>query len=137
MSAKKKIIIIGISIVGILIVTRLVLWWIQKAAPMEVPAFLPGIYACEAGNEFCHIKDTLVIHRLSLGGDHYTVNRKSAIVRIRAGKAGPPEYQQDQWEGVYDPGRQIVTVSGRADTVWYFPDLNRVVKKDFTYEKIE
>jgi hypothetical protein len=136
MSAKNKI-IIGLSILVLLILARLVMWWIYRPTPSDTPAFLPGVYASEAGNEFCQIKDTVIIHRLNLGGDHYTVNRRSVFVRTREGKTGAPEYQEVQWEGVYDPRRQILTAAGRIDTIWYFTDLNRIHKKDFTYEKIE
>ncbi|HEY4334962.1 MAG TPA: hypothetical protein VGM89_03670, partial [Puia sp.] len=42
-----------------------ILLFVHKPPPVEVPAFLPGIYACEAGNEFCRIEDTVIIHRVS------------------------------------------------------------------------
>jgi hypothetical protein len=72
-----------------------------------------------------------------LGGTGYRVYRKSAFVRVIQGKSGPPEYQQDQWEGVYDPVRRVLTAAGRTDTIGYFAEKNRIHKNDFIYEKIE
>lgn len=124
----------GMALLGVMIVIKLL---VHKPPPVEAPSFLPGVYACQAGNEFCRIDDTVIIRRVNPGGTSYVIHRKSAFVRIIEGKSGPPEYQQEQWEGVYDPVRRVLTAAGRTDTIEYLAEENRIHKKDFTYEKIE
>jgi hypothetical protein len=137
---KRTIIIIGIIVAGILILTLLIFWvwrFLFPPALPEAPAFFPGAYVCDVGNEFCRIRDTVIIRRLTPGGLNYLISRKSAFVRIRQGVAGSPEYQQDVWEGYYDPERQTLTAAGRPDTIRYLPEANRIHKNFLIYEKIE
>jgi hypothetical protein len=124
----------GIALSGVVIVALLLA---HKPRLVEAPSFLPGVYACRAGNEFCRIDDTVIIRRVNPGGTSYAIHRRSAFVRIIQGKSGPPEYQQEEWDGVYDPVRRELTAAGRMDTIGYSADKNRIHKNDFTYEKIE
>ena len=110
---------------------------LQEKIPFKAPAFLPGIYAYALENEFYRIDDTLIIRRTRMEEDDYRVTRGTRIVRIIKGKKGVPESQQQQWQGHYTAiGCQLVS-SNEADTIYYYPEKNRVSKASFYYEKIE
>ncbi|MBN9384780.1 MAG: hypothetical protein J0H74_28760 [Chitinophagaceae bacterium] len=111
--------------------------WLHTQGPGKRPPFLPGVYICVAENEFCRIDDTLVIRRTRTEEDHYTVMRTTSFIRIRSGKKAPPEYEQAHWDGQYHANKSRLISANEADTVWYYPDDNKVSKASFYYEKIE
>ena len=134
----KNIMVRIITMVAFLGITGLVAYFASSPQESKGPSFLPGVYVCRAGNEFCRIDDTIIIRRGgSTGGLGYSIIRKSAFVRVVSGKTGLQELQQDQWESVYDPLLGVLTSAGRVDTIRYFENKNRIKKNDFTYEKIE
>ncbi|HEY4062370.1 MAG TPA: hypothetical protein VGM30_10740 [Puia sp.] len=137
MSIKKNSVFYLAGIPILLGLIGLVIFALRKPVSSDTPSFLPGIYACQAGNEFCHIDDTVIIHRMNLGGTIYTIHRMSSFVRIIQGKSSPPEHQQENWEGAYDPTHRTLTAAGRSDTIWYLAEKNRIHKNDFIYEKVE
>ena len=126
--------LIALLLLGILAGTVLLT---RKPAPQGAPAFLPGIYVCLAQNEFCQIRDTLVIRRTKNVEDDYSVIRSTAFTRIRAGKRDPPEFQQQHWIGRYDTKEFLLVPVEEGDTVRYYPESNQVSKSNFYYEKIE
>jgi hypothetical protein len=99
--------------------------------------FVPGIYACEAVNEFCAIRDTLIIRRMSPSGNEYGITRRSCYQRIILGKKGFWEFQQTQWPASYEPRQHLLTRDGRPDTILYSPSRNQMYKSGFIYQKIE
>lgn len=136
MSKKKNWLIISAAIIvaaGLLAGTLI---WLHKQGPEKAPAFLPGVYACSTQNEFCQIDDTLTIRRTQMGQDNYTVTRTTSFIRVRQGRRDLPEFQQQRWEAKYQ-GNLLMIPSNGTDTVWYFPDMNKVSKANFMYEKIE
>jgi len=108
-----------------------------RSGQKENTDFVPGIYACEAINEFCVIRDTLIIRRIGLGGNDYGITRKSAFQRVVMGKKDPPEFQQVGWPASYQPARHWLTQEGRADTILYSPRNNKMYKSGFIYQKLE
>jgi len=103
----------------------------------KAPAFLPGVYAFAAENEFCHIDDTLTIRCRQAGQDNYAVTRSSGFIRVRDGKRDVPEYSQHHWYAEYQSKKYWIVSVNEKDTIWYYPDTNRVSKGSFYYEKIE
>jgi len=126
--------LIAVLLLGILAAMVL---FTRKPAPRGDPVFLPGIYICLAQNEFCQIRDTLVIRRTRNADDDYGVTRSTSFIRIRAGKRDPPEFQQQHWIGRYDTKRLLLVPVNEGDTVRYYPESNQVSKSNFYYEKIE
>src|SRR5258705_12614590 len=82
--------------------------WIHKQGPEKAPAFLPGVYTCTAQNEFYRVYDTLVIRRTQMAEDNYTITRATSFVRIRSGKNGAPEYEQQRWQATYLAEKRLV-----------------------------
>jgi len=119
-----------IILAGVVLITR-------KSAPEGDPVFLPGIYICVAQNEFCQIRDTLVIRHTKNTDDDYSLTRSTSFVRIRAGKRDPPEFMQHHWIGRYDVKQLRLVPVEEGDTVRYYPETNHVSKSNFYYEKIE
>jgi len=96
MSKKKNWIIISATILvatGLLTGTLI----LAQRGPEKPPPFLPGVYACETQNDFCHIDDTLTIRRIRLGANNYLVTRTTAFTRIRKGRKDPPEIEGQRW----------------------------------------
>ena len=137
MSKKKNWVILSsvIATAAVLILGSIL--WTHKKASEKAPAFLPGVYACVAQNEFCRIEDTLVIRRSKIQEDNYTVTRTSSFIRIKEGRKEPPELQQQRWDAAYQATKCRLVSFNEADTVCYYPEKNRVSKAGFYYEKIE
>lgn len=124
-----------------MIVLFIILGWMAlggcKKPPDEAPVFLPGIYVSESVNEFCHIRDTLIIRRTPLGSAGYLVTRRSCFFRVKGGRELAGEYQSEEWQAGYNaPDFLLISVS-KADKIRYDPATNKVYKRDFEYEKIE
>ncbi|MDO6433284.1 hypothetical protein Q4E93_21920 [Flavitalea sp. BT771] len=137
MQNKQKWVIISAGSAMAIMIAAGVIVWDQRDIPQRKPLFLPGVYTCVAQNEFCRIADTLTIRRMNVEEDNYAVTRTSCFTRIRTGKDGPPEYQQQKWTGHYVFGKYRLVSEDGADTVWFYPKKNRVSKASFYYEKIE
>ena len=137
MQNKQKWVIISVGGAALGLALAGVIVWEQRDIPQRRPLFLPGVYTCVAQNEFCRIDDTLTIRRPNIEEDNYTVTRGSCFTRIRMGKNGPPEYQQQKWTGHYAFAKYRLVSEDGPDTVWFYPKKNRVSKASFYYEKIE
>jgi|GEM_PF-2167084 len=137
MQNKQKYVIISAGGAVVIMIAAGLIVWQQRDIPQRRPLFLPGVYICVAQNEFCRIDDTLTIRRPNIEEDNYTVTRVSCFTRIRMGKNGPPEYQQQKWTGHYQMKKCRLVSEEGSDTVQYYPDKNRVSKASFYYEKIE
>jgi len=111
--------------------------WLKKEGGQPVPSFLPGVYTCVAANEFCRIEDTLVVRRARMESDDYLLTRSTRFTRIRAGREGPSEMTQQQWQAHYNADKYLLTDTKQSDTVRYYPEQNRISKANFYYEKIE
>ena len=134
---KKNWIVIGVAVAGTLALGAGVVARMNGPGTGKTPAFLPGIYTCLAQNEFCRIMDTLVIRRTKTEEDDYAVTRGTSFVRIRQGKEGQPEYEQQHWTMHYEAKKFRMLSADEGDTVRFYPEANRVSKADFYYEKIE
>ena len=121
---------LGLALAGVIV-------WEERDIPQRRPLFLPGVYTCVAQNEFCRIDDTLTIRRPNIEEDNYMVTRGSCFTRIRMGRNGPPEYQQQKWTGHYQMKKFRLISEEGSDTVQYYPSRNRVSKASLYYEKIE
>ena len=135
-SIKKWRFILG----GILVIagaTALIMQLLRGKEQEKAPAFLPGVYAFAGENEFCRIDDTLTIRRRQAGEDNYAVTRSSGFIRVRNGKRDTPEYSQHQWYAEYQGKKYWIVSTNEKDTILYYPEVNRVSKACFYYEKIE
>jgi hypothetical protein len=137
MTNKQRNLFFYLGIPGILALAVGSYFFFRSSPKPTTPPFLPGVYVCVAGNEFCRIDDTLSIHRIGLGSVSYTITHQSAFVRIRQDKRSPPEYQHEEWAATYDPAAQILTASGRTEVLQYIIDQNQLRKNDFIYQKVE
>ena len=103
----------------------------------KAPSFLPGIYVSLTQSEFSGVADTLTIHKMDLEGTAYQVSRKICFVRIKYGKSGAPEYQQEQWAAKYDPEKNTLTAADPSNLLIYVPNSNNLYKGNTEYDKIE
>jgi len=126
---------------GVMTVCMLLGWMLLlggcRKPPEANPKFLPGIYVSEVVNEFCHIRDTLIIRRTPLGSAGYHVTRGCCFQRVKEGRELPGEYQSDEWQAGYNPPDSLLISVSKADKIRYDPAANKVFKQGWEYEKIE
>ena len=109
----------------------------RQKPPDPAPKFLPGIYVSESDNEFCHIRDTLIIRRTPLSSAGYLVTRRCCFQRVKEGRELAGEYQSEEWQAGYTPSDSLLISVSKADKIRYDPATNKIFKLGWEYEKIE
>jgi hypothetical protein len=103
----------------------------------NIKAFLPGTYVSIAEGEFSKAVDTLLIRKVGLEGNTYTIIRKVSFQRIRQGILWPKEYQHEEWIGIYDEKDKVLHETKRGRTLTYIPEMSKLFLGSAEYQKVQ
>lgn len=96
--------------------------------------FMPGVYERTLDNEFSKGRDQLIVQLKQ--GNVYTIEKRSAIIRIREGAALPVKYDTVTWTGIYDEKDQVIYEQRGGKVISFMPDENKLLVGGSAYQKV-
>lgn len=94
-------------------------------------ASIAGTYVSRESGEYSLSRDTLVIAAAS-GEGNYSVVRRSAFQKVRAGKLLPEERKVFQYTGRYDSAAGLLVLDGEDKRIRFFSGGLMLVKREYT-----
>jgi hypothetical protein len=99
--------------------------------------FVTGTYVYSEQTEFFYVWDTIIICRLPTEGNFH-ITRLTTYQRKKPGSANDPEYQVEEFNGIYDPMHLKILLPGRINEIEFKPeDPSDFWIGNQTYSKIE
>lgn len=106
-------------------------------------SFVPGVYVNHSSGKFSLADDTLVIRlegrerRRERVPDRFVIERRTGFNRIREGRTGKREYEQERWEVVLDEAAAVLNELKHGKVIRLFPDSAMLKIGKRRYDKIK
>jgi hypothetical protein len=100
-----------------------------------VREFIPGTYERRINNEFSKGRDQLTIHPQQ--GNVYTIEKRSAITRVRNGVELPVQYDTTVWTGIYDEKDKVIYEQQKGKVISFQPKENKLMVGASVYRKVK
>lgn len=100
----------------------------------SVRDFMPGVYERGIDNEFSKGRDQLIVQLKQ--GNVYTIEKRSAIIRIRNGTSLPVKYDTVTWTGIYDETNQVIYEQRGGKVISFLPEENKLLVGGSEYRKV-
>lgn len=107
----------------------------NRIAKDGVREFIPGVYERSINNEFSKGNDQLIVRLLQ--GNVYTIEKRSAVTRIRNGIVLPIQYDTAVWTGIYDKESQVIYEQQKGKVISFLPKENKLLVGASVYRKIK
>lgn len=101
----------------------------------RVVDFIPGVYERRINNEYSKGSDRLIVKQQH--GNVYTIEKRSAIVRIRDGVKLPVKYDTATWTGIYDSKDQVIYEQRKGKVISFKPKENKLLVGASVYRKVK
>ncbi|HMR85124.1 MAG TPA: hypothetical protein PKE30_18395 [Niabella sp.] len=100
----------------------------------RVVDFIPGVYERRINNEYSKGSDQLIVTQQQ--GNVYTIEKRSAIVRIQDGVKLPVKYDTAIWTGIYDSKDQVIYEQRKGKVISFKPKENKLLVGASVYRKV-
>lgn len=107
----------------------------NRVSSDRVKDFIPGVYERRINNEYSKGNDKLIITQRQ--GNTYSIEKRSAITRIRGGVELPIKYDTAVWTGIYDSRAQVIYEQKRGKVIAFRPKENKLLVGASVYRKVK
>ena len=107
----------------------------NRVSSDRVKDFIPGVYERRINNEYSRGDDKLIVTQRQ--GNTYTIEKRSAIIRIRGGVELPVRYDTVLWTGIYDSRTQVIYEQKKGKVISFRPKENKLLVGASVYRKVK
>lgn len=99
-----------------------------------VREFIPGMYERSIDNEFSKGRERLFVQLQQ--GNVYSIEKSSAVIRVRNGVALPVKYDTVTWTGIYDAKHKVIYEQQKGKVLAFIPKENKLMVGGSAYQKL-